>query len=144
MRYVTSDVQQDYVPLEKEINCIRDYIELQKLRLSPETVTVKTEISGDTNLKMIAPLVFLPFVENAFKYGISNNTESPVIISIVIQDDRIIFAAKNRIFLQKNTEGTGVGIENVKRRLNHLYPGRYQLNIIQEDNTFSVKLVIET
>jgi two-component system, LytTR family, sensor kinase len=140
MRYVTSDVQKEMIPLEQELNCVRDFIDLQKLRLSPETVKLEFSIIGDTQNKLIAPLILLPFVENVFKYGISNDKESKICIKIIISENSVELTTENTVFrISRDVESTGVGIENVKRRLTHIYRDKFQLNISNTNNTFTVK-----
>lgn len=143
MRYVTSDVQKEMVPLEQELNCVRDFIDLQKLRLSPETVRLNFTIEGNTENKLIAPLILLPFIENVFKYGISNDKESVIKIAVTVIDKQINFLSENTIFKPGNdAESTGVGIENVKRRLNHIYKDKYSLDIGNSGKLFTVKLSV--
>ncbi|MBK6828185.1 MAG: sensor histidine kinase [Chitinophagaceae bacterium] len=143
MRYVTGDVQKEKVPLEQELNCVRDFIDLQKLRLSPETVRLNFTIEGNTENKLIAPLILLPFVENVFKYGISNDKESVIKIVVVVNDKQLDFFTENTVFKPGNdAESTGVGIENVKRRLNHIYKDKYSLDIGNSGKLFTVKLSV--
>jgi two-component system, LytTR family, sensor kinase len=141
MRYVTSDVQKELVPLQQEIDCIKDYIDLQKLRLSHETVKLNFSIDGNADNKQIAPLILLPFVENVFKYGISNERKSIIAITLSVKENSIAFLSENTIFRRgSDTDSTGVGIENVKRRLNHIYPDKYSLDISGQNNIYIVKL----
>lgn len=143
MRYVTSDVQKEMVPLEQELNCVRDFIDLQKLRLSPETVKLDFSITYDSSNKFIAPLILLSFVENVFKYGVSNDKESKIQISIHVKEKNIEFFTENTIFRTgRDAESTGVGIENVKRRLTHIYKDGYRLDISNANNIFTVKLSV--
>lgn len=143
MRYVTNDVHIDLVPLADEIGCITNYIELQKLRLSPETMTLLFDVQGDTLNTKIAPLIFMPFVENAFKYGVSNNVPAKITIIISIKDNRIEMNVTNTIFkMSHNFEGTGIGIENVKRRLKHIYKDKHYIEIKTVKDQFHVHLIL--
>ena len=90
MRYVTDDVTEDFVPLGNEIGCINDYIELQRLRLGEKT-TVHLDISGETDEKVIAPLILMTFIENVFKYGISKNKASVITVKIDVNENNISF-----------------------------------------------------
>ena len=142
MRYVTDDVTKDFVPLSYELNCIRDYIDLQKLRLGKKT-TVDFAISGTITNQHIAPLILMSFIENTFKYGISKKEDSTIKIIIEIRQELTSLYCENKIFNNRNsTERTGIGIANTRRRLEHLYPNRHQLNITERDGLFCVNLIL--
>jgi two-component system LytT family sensor kinase len=145
MRYVLTEAKNDSVPLEKEILFVTHYIELQKLRLTDKS-NVEFSIRGEPNGKQISPLLFLPFVENAFKYGISTRELSPVIIHLEINNPELCFTVKNNKhsgMLMKQADNTGIGINNARRRLDLLYPGRYRLDICDEKSNYIVKLNME-
>jgi two-component system, LytTR family, sensor kinase len=145
MRYVLTEVKNDCVPLEKEILFITHYIELQKLRLTDKS-NIDFKVIGDTAAKQISPLLFLPFVENAFKYGISTREVSPIIILLEIKNTDLYFTVKNNKYtstLLKSTDAnTGIGIQNARRRLDLLYKNRYTLNISDTAATYTVNLNI--
>jgi two-component system LytT family sensor kinase len=139
MRYVTDDSRHDYVPLENEIACARDYIDLQRLRLNEKT-SVKFSVHGETNQKPVAPLIFMTFIENAFKYGISAHESSEIEISITASENEIHFFCRNTVFPKKfDVPAIGMGIANARKRLEHVYPGRHKLNI-EQDRIYSVDL----
>jgi two-component system LytT family sensor kinase len=145
MRYVLTEAKNDCVPVDKEIVFIRHYIELQKLRLTDKS-SVEFSVDGDPVGKKISPLLFLPFVENAFKYGVSTREISPIIILLKIEDKTIFFHVKNNKHnstLLKPAENTGIGINNSRRRLELLYQNRYTLNIDDNASTYTVNLKIE-
>jgi hypothetical protein len=140
MRYVTDDAANDFVPLENEIACAGNYIDLQRLRLNKKTsVTFVTE--GTTSNKLVAPLLFMTFIENAFKYGISSHETSVIEISIHADDEEIRFFCRNKVF-HKTLEipAVGMGITNATRRLVHTYPGKHKLEIKQEAGFYNVDL----
>ncbi|MFL9484247.1 sensor histidine kinase [Chitinophagaceae bacterium LWZ2-11] len=142
MRYVTDDVTQDFVPLQSEVECISNYIDLQKLRLSKK-VTVNYNVLGDLDNKTIAPLILMTFIENTFKYGISNHEAAEVSIQLIASHDSISFFCQNPLFsTERKIERTGIGIENTKQRLAHLYPEQHSLHITSEDGLYTVSLVI--
>jgi hypothetical protein len=144
MRYVTDEVSTDFVPLQSEIDCISDYIELQRLRISNNTI-INFIIEGDTDNKQIAPLVLMTFIENVFKYGISKHEITSIDINIRINDTDISFFCKNRIFTTRNKDQrTGIGIKNTQQRLAYLYPDRHLLNIWSENDQYSVQLILKT
>src|ERR1700761_5181286 len=132
MRYVTDDVTDDFVPLQSEIDCISDYIELQRLRIGEKT-SIDVYISGDIGNKQIAPLILMTFIENVFKYGISKHTRSVIVIKIIGNETGISFFCQNRIFPEKDEkQRAGIGLKNTMQRLDHLYPSRYKLDIDTE------------
>ena len=116
---------------------------MQLVRLT-DKVSVDFTIDGNVDSKMIAPLIFICFVENAFKYGVSTKESSIITFHLKVSDKKIIFSSSNKIIKTENfsKEGTGIGISNVKRRLDLLYPEKYTLNIFDTEHTFSVKLEI--
>lgn len=144
MRYVTDDVTIDYVPLQSEVDCIADYIELQKLRIGSKT-QVDFEVTGEAIGVKVAPLIMMTFVENVFKYGISKRESSTISIAIEIKGRTIRFLCRNRIF-----DGTsipregGVCIANTRQRLQFLYAGRHDLKITTDDGYYTVGLTLQT
>lgn len=143
MRYLMNDSQQKSVPLAKEIEHLSQYIDLQKLRIT-EKVTIDFSVEGNTSLKEISPLILLPFVENAFKFGISAHNNSTIQIQIMVMDNLVSLKVVNPIF-RSNTnllEASGIGLTNVKRRLDLLYENHHQLNVTNDGNRFVVNLEI--
>jgi LytS/YehU family sensor histidine kinase len=144
MRYVTESVAIDFISLESEVECIVDYVDLQKLRLSNK-VYLDFSISGDTQDKMIAPLILITFIENVFKYGISNHQQSTITIKLFIEEKAITFYCQNRIFNPDYVyDREGFGITNTKRRLDFLYPGKHTLDINTDKGLFTVQLTLHT
>jgi hypothetical protein len=142
MRYVTDDVSQHFVPLQLEVDCINDFIELQRLRLSKK-VTVDFTIKGKLDNKTIVPLLLITFVENVFKYGISNHEQTIITIQLTADERSITFYCHNKIFKPAGAaQRTGIGIANAKKRLDHLYPNKHLLNITNEHGFFSVELIL--
>jgi len=142
MRYVTDDVSQHFVPLQHEIDCINDFIELQRLRLSKK-VQVEFSVKGKLENKTIVPLLLMTFVENVFKYGISNHESATITIQLTADERSITFYCHNKIFKPAGyIQRTGIGIANTKKRLDHLYPNKHLLNITNENGFFSVELIL--
>jgi len=144
MRYVTSDAQKDKVSLEKELNYMLDYIDLQKMRFG-ETLNLNYKVNGSWANKQIAPLLLVPFVENAFKYGVNPEKESSVNIEVTIEGMNLIMQVDNAILNMKRDdqyEG-GLGLENTKNRLQLLYPGKHVLRITETQTDFSLYLKID-
>jgi two-component system, LytTR family, sensor kinase len=145
MRYMLYDATTDEVLLEKEIEYLKSFIELEKLRLRHKDF-VEFTISGDVAGKTIAPMLLIFFVENAFKHG-SKNVPSPGIrINLVIGEKQVRFEVSNAV--RKNVSATkegqygGLGLNNIRRRLNLIYPGKHQLSISNEEDLFNVQLII--
>ena len=144
MRYVLTEAKNNSVPLEKEIQFTSHFIELQKMRLTDKS-KIDFTITGDPEGKQISPLLFLPFVENAFKYGISTREPSPIRIFLDIKDKELDFTINNNKYNQallKPAETTGIGILNIKRRLELLYHNRYKLYLADEKTNYTVNLNI--
>jgi two-component system LytT family sensor kinase len=144
MRYVLTEARNDLVPLEKEIQFTSHYIELQKMRLTDKT-SIDFSVRGEPLGRQIAPLLLLPFVENAFKYGISTRERSPINILLEINKDSLYFSICNQKHLNtmlRASDNTGIGISNTKRRLDLFYEDRYSLEIDDKPNAFSVHLKI--
>jgi hypothetical protein len=146
MRYVLYDTQHGTALLSQEIAFIKDYISLMELRLT-DKVTVNFELPVNISDMAVAPMIFLPFVENAFKHGISATLPSSILINIEQHAEKLELKVKNGIFKDHNTnleQNTGIGLTNTIRRLDLLYPGKYNL-LINEDvaaNTYSVHLTL--
>jgi two-component system LytT family sensor kinase len=144
MRYVLSEARNDMVPLEKEILFTTHYIELQKMRLTDKT-TIDFTVKGDPMGRQIAPLLLLPFVENAFKYGVSTRESSPIRILLEIKEDSMYFSVINHKHINtslKVADNTGIGINNTKRRLDLLYEDNHTLTIDDKAGEFTVNLKI--
>lgn len=143
MRYLTDDVRGEFVSLNNEIECMGDFIALQRLRLGKK-MKVDFSVNGNTENKKIAPLILMTFIENAFKYGISNHEPSDILIKISAEEHSITFFCQNKLFnTKRNTERTGIGIANTRQRLQHLYPDKYFLDIKTENGMFTVQLTLQ-
>lgn len=143
MRYTMRDTQQDFVLLEDEINYISNFIELQRLRLDK---SVKLEYYSLENIPalQIAPMLLIPFVENAFKHGVNSEQKSHIKIEITMnQKEFQLSVTNNKVTVQQNiTERSGLGIENTKHRLNLIYPSNHLLVINDTEKQFIVSLYI--
>lgn len=145
MRYMIYDSNVEKVSLDKEIQYIRSYIELQKLRVSvgdPFEITLEAE-GVDMSAKL-APILFIPFVENAFKYGMNPNKPSYIRIRISSDRGRLHFHIVNtKTNILSVESASGIGLTNVRRRLSLLYPGRHELIIKDEEEIFTVDLILD-
>ena len=141
LRYMIEETGHNTVPLEQEVTYLNNYIDLQKMRSGP-SLTVTFDVQGDINTANIAPMLLLPFVENAFKYGLNNSMESPIQIELTVNREWIVFSVINRKFENMERHSSGIGIPNVQRRLELLYPEKHELNIQDRGDTYYVKLKI--
>lgn len=144
MRQLTNDTAVDYVPFEDEERFIRDYIELQQMRLSDKT-TVNYVVEGSHQQLRIAARLLIPFIDNAFKYGVSNHTKSSIDIHFSFNGTWMTFVITNAIHSNKADvmhSSSGVGLENVTRRLDLLYKNNYRLKQTKNDSVFSINLEI--
>ncbi|HTQ64790.1 MAG TPA: sensor histidine kinase [Puia sp.] len=143
MRYVTDEVSEDFVMLANEVNCIRDYIDLQRLRLG-KNMKIDFEVTGEMENRKIPPLILMTFVENLFKYGVSNHEAADIIIKIFSDKKSITFFSKNRVFVSKSDgERGGIGITNARKRLDHLYPNKHFFNIESENGWYILQLTLQ-
>lgn len=145
LHYILNDCNLPLVPLEKEIKMIRDYMALEKIRYAEHmqmTIDIKDNLDG----KMIAPLLLIPFVENSFKHGASKMITEPwVKLNIYIENNRLHFMIINSkpptnepAILRGN-----IGLKNVTKRLELLYPGTHELNIVSEPGSYTVYLILQ-
>lgn len=145
MRYVLYDSQVQATTIEKEVDFIKDYIDLMKLRVT-DKVKIETSFEIINQDLPIAPMLFLPFVENAFKHGISTIEDCFIDIRLIQNKEDVTFEVVNSLLTKRQSleDSNGIGLANTKRRLDLLYPGRYELFAQPTENeTFVVKLKIE-
>lgn len=143
LRFIVYDAT-DIVPVDKEINYLKSYISLQQLRLKdPDFVSFKTD--GNCIGKTIAPMLFIPFIENAFKHGLKNVDSPGIDIRLDCNKNSINFEVINHfddeIVLNKDNT-SGIGLVNTKRRLELLYPGEYELTIKKQNGYYKTSLII--
>lgn len=142
MRHVITDAQKEEVSLTKEVEYISNYIELQKLRLT-ESTKVEFAVNGETEGKMVAPLIFLPFIENAFKYGSNPEHGSCISIRLDVRPNSLLFEVTNSIVNDASVSSERIGVGNAIDRLELIYPGQHLLKIRHEAQEYSVSLHIE-
>lgn len=146
IRYMQEDIDKDFIPLENEIKYLQDYIAIQKLRCAVEP-KIETNFENIAN-KVISPGLLIPFVENAFKYGIDPSKPSKLVVSVICEESTIYFECVNSFNDDFKTyykeQGFGIGIKNAKQRLELVYPKKHSFEVEKENNTFSVKINITT
>lgn len=136
MRYVLYE-KKEMVPVSKEWDYIQNFITLQKLRFDYE-LPVQLSLEGETNNHLIPPYLLIPFIENAFKHGDFRN--DPLKITLSVTGSSLLFTICNRIGHQNKDEAGGIGLDNVKRRLQLLYPGSHELETKTENGLFTAQL----
>jgi sensor histidine kinase YesM len=143
LRYMLYECNEKTVPLNREVEALKKYVELEKLRYG-NRIDVSFVCSGETDKLKIAPLLFLPFVENSFKHGVSHVLDQCwVNLHLHAGKDFISFNLSNSVAKNETNAGAGgIGLQNVKKRLDLLYPQQYELHISEEQEIFNVKLHI--
>lgn len=144
LRYMLYQAQRDHVPLTQEIEHLHHYIDLQQMRLN-DRQTVDFTVEGPVNGLLIEPLLFIPFVENAFKYGLHGQETSHIQIQLEVSDATLSFSVANPVFAASGaaSEDSGIGITNVEQRLALHYPDRHTLAYGAEEGQFNVQLVLQ-
>jgi len=144
MRFMLHENHQEKIPMYKEIEYLKNYIDLQKLRLSKKTA-LSFNFSGETDQQKIPPLVLMTFIENVFKYGVSKHEPSIIRINLNVIPGKILFECENTMFENRPAASRkGIGIANTRQRLQHIYPGKHRLNISSVDALYRVELEIDT
>jgi len=147
MRYILESSKRQNVPLDEEITYLKNYLSLEKLR-SDNKNSIKFEVSGDLEDKMITPMILMPFAENCIKHGNVNSAKGWYInIGIIIEGNKLILSTRNRKKSKKISNQVSsspkVGLKNVQKRLKLLYPDRHKLNIQDDDAYYTVLLEIQ-
>jgi LytS/YehU family sensor histidine kinase len=146
MRYMLYERNGNVIFLKTEIEYLRNYIDLQLLRYG-DTVKLNMYVNGNFDFYHIEPMLLLPFVENAFKHGISMIAEPLIDIFLTVSDqtDTLQFVVLNNISPVKDMQEseTGIGLQNIKRRLELLYPGKHKLNLSNQDEVFKAEIIIK-
>ena len=142
MRYMLYESNEEKVLLTKEIEYLNSYIELEKIRYEGQTF-VDFTVEGNTNNKLIAPLLLISFVENIFKHGDIQNSKNQVVISLKIEENQLTFKQKNAVSIREKDKMGGLGLKNVERRLFLLYPDKYTLHIKTENGIYESELTLK-
>jgi hypothetical protein len=146
MRYNIYEQKEDKVLLKKEVQFIEDYIDIQKMRLI-NTVEVVFNKTGNLNHYHIEPMLLFPFIENAFKYGISYEVNSKITINLSVGQDSLVFSVFNTIHKSIDSipheKDKGIGLQNVLKRLSLLYADKHEISINNNDEEFSVLLKLK-
>ena len=145
MRYMLYECNVPLIDLQREIQFLQDYIDLEKIRHG-EKVEILFSVQGAPDGLKIPPLLLIPFVENAFKHGVNAQFGNAwVHINLLLENNQIVFEIKNnkpQTATQRNLNSSGIGIENAKKRLQLIYPNKHVLEINDLPATFHIKLSI--
>ncbi len=145
MRYILNEADNDRVPIENEIQFLKSYIELETLRIEDHSKITTDYLINNPNIK-IAPLIFIPFIENSFKHShIADDDNAWIKLKTEVNDKKLYFECSNSIPGKhfKNLEISGIGLQNIKNRLELLYPSKHKLKIINNNKIFRVNLIID-
>ena len=143
LRFVIEGTKEEKVSIAKEIEFLRNYVALQKLRFNEDEVIVSFKVIGQNENQKVEPGLFIAFVENAFKYGTEPEKSSTIEIEFDLsKSDSIEFQIKNEV-LMKHIDGVGTGIDSTQKRLELIYPGKHTLTVSKSDD-FLVHLIIST
>ncbi|GAB3951711.1 hypothetical protein GCM10028805_32410 [Spirosoma harenae] len=147
MRFMLQENNRDRIPLSKEITYLQNYIDLQRMRLDESHgMEIRVTIQDPDRDIYLAPMMLIPFVENAFKHGISLRNPSWIYITLTLDKTHLYFKVHNSLHAQQASDPedgrSGVGLENVRKRLELIYPGRHQLTIQQSDQDYFISLTL--
>ena len=142
MRYMIYESNDSWVELSKEIEYVKSFIELQKLRFK-DGAAVEFTLNGEIDGQHIVPLILISFVENAFKHGVANDPSDPIKINVIANQKILHFSITNKKNTHNKDEMGGVGLNNVERRLQLLYPDRYKLNIVNSATHYTSELMLD-
>lgn len=145
MRYLLYETNRETIKLSAEINFLKEYIQLMELRHTDKTVTTYQFPVFTTDKYEIAPLLFIPLIENSYKHGVSVLHSSTISFKLIVKENKLTFTASNANYPkgQEDKSGSGFGLENLKKRLELIYPGRHEFRQEIQDNIFHVTLKID-
>lgn len=139
MRYMLYECNDNKVDLARELQYLQNYIALQKIRFGNKAY-IDFKIDGEVTDQQIVPLLLIAFIENAFKHGIANDSLSPITMFVNVNQQHLQFYIQNKKHTNNRDSVGGIGLNNVKRRLDLLYPGKYNLDIRDENDTYTCEL----
>jgi len=145
MRFMLYETKTEQIPLQKELGYISKYIELQQLRTANANY-VNYHVEGDAGNTMMEPMLFIPFIENAFKHAESKKAENAITIKFAIENGKVVFTCQNSYSaaITVNPGYRGLGNELIKKRLQLLYPGKHTLQVTDENKVYTISLVLLT
>ncbi|MCC9168003.1 sensor histidine kinase [Pontibacter harenae] len=142
MRYMLYESKDGRVELQKEVDYLENYINIYRLRFE-DNFFVNFNIQGHVNGQRVPSLVLIPFVENALKHGVVDDAAAPVSINLQLVNDSLYFDVSNRINQSQKDQTTGIGLTNIRRRLDLLYPGSYTLDVSEDGKRYQTRLKLQ-
>lgn len=147
LKYTLYETAHDRVALKKELDMVKDYVEIHRHRIDPDRAEIVLDIKGEPGQGKIAPMLLIPFIENSFKHGLQGSPQHAFVnIRIEMNPENFLFTIENNLGSTENIsleKKKGIGINNTRQRLELLYPGRHKLVIGRKDKTFEVKLELD-
>ncbi len=143
--YILYECDRPQIALERDLHFVKNYIELQQMRL-PHNVVLKFELPENPPALHIEPMILISFIENAFKHGLTTKKPCEIYIAIKMEGNRLVLTVENDVFPQKPTQNgtvSGIGLANTRQRLEHAYAGKHILNIENSDEKHRVELMVE-
>lgn len=141
LRYMYEQADREMIPLADELEYVRQYVDLQKLRLNRHTQVMLDEEVDDDRVP-VPTMLFITFVENAFKYGTSSERDCTIRIGIRLRDGMLEFRTENGVMRRREEKTPGIGIENCRKRLQMLFPGRFELRNSETQGIYRVRLTL--
>ena len=144
MRYILYEADQKSVLLSKEISFLSNYIQVEQIR-HQEHIAIQFDVQDIKPSNKIQPLLLLPFIENAFKHGLEEETKEGYVTIVLCQTehDLTLEVVNSKPPMLSQKDAPGIGIKNVRKRLDLLYPGKYRLDIFDEDDSYRINLIIQ-
>lgn len=145
MRYLLYDVGRDKIELTQEIDFLKKYIQLMELRHNDNTIARFVFPDAKNTTHSVAPLLFIPIIENAYKHGISATQPSHISFEMTVIGNQLFFVSRNTNYPKNRSDrsGSGIGLNNLKKRLELIYPNKYELKSSVANNIYSIELKIE-
>ncbi len=143
MRFMLYETKSDFILLSQEIEYIKKYVDLQKIRTNNQHY-VDLKITGNIQNRKIVPMLFIPFIENAFKHTTNKKVENAIVIELEVLDSSIVFHCTNKYQIDNNEleDREGLGNKLIKKRLELVYPNKHSLNVKNHNHTYSINLTI--
>ena len=142
LKYMYAQTTMETISINNEVEYIRQYVDLQSLRLNKHTQVVFETQIDDEHAK-IPPMILITFVENTFKYGVSSDVDCLILIRITVKKGELLFETENTVMKENHANPHAIGIENCRKRLELLYPNRFTLIMKEENRQFKIRLSIQ-
>ena len=146
LRYAMYETNKSLVPLDGEVEFMQNYIDLMRLRHNDKLELTTEWVNPQPSTFHLPPLLFISLIENAFKHGVSSSRPSRIDVSLKTMEGGLLFVCSNTNYPKddQNRSGSGIGLENTRRRLDLMYPGHYTWEQTLEDNIYTIKITINT